>query len=183
MREGRGGTSMEGRLKEDTGRNRPGKVPVPPLGEALEFLRLMWAIDHGLQSQSKRMATTLGVTGPQRLAIRIVGRFPGISAGQLAHILQLHPSTLTGILRRLERRGLVTRRSDPQDGRRALLSLSPPGRRLDVDVSGTVESEARTVLAGLRPSDVRAARRVLLALTERLCPLPSGARQPVRRPR
>ena len=68
-------------------------------------MRLLWAVDHGLQRRSKRMAATLGVTGPQRLVIRIVGRFPGISAGRLASILHLHPSTLTGILRRLERGG------------------------------------------------------------------------------
>ena len=76
---------------------------MPPLGEQLEFMRLLWAIDHGLQTRSKRMAAALGVTGPQRLVIRIVGRFPGVSAGQLARILHLDPSTLTGILRRLER--------------------------------------------------------------------------------
>jgi hypothetical protein len=36
------------------------------LGETLEFMRLLWAIDHGLQRRSKQLASTLGVTGPQR---------------------------------------------------------------------------------------------------------------------
>ena len=63
-------------------------------------MRLLWAVDHGLQTRSKRMAVGLGITGPQRLVLRIVGRFPGISAGQLSRILHLDPSTLTGILRR-----------------------------------------------------------------------------------
>lgn len=140
----------------------------PPLGEALEFMRLLWAVDHGLQSHSKQMAATLGVTGPQRLVIRILGRSPGLSAGQLAHVLHLHPSTLTGVLRRLERRGLVTRRRDPADARRAVLGLSAAGRRLDVATPGTVESAMTDVLASLPRRRILAAREALLALAARL---------------
>jgi DNA-binding MarR family transcriptional regulator len=140
----------------------------PPLGEALEFMRLLWAVDHGLQSRSKQMAATLGVTGPQRLVIRILGRSPGLSAGQLAHVLHLHPSTLTGVLRRLERRELVTRRRDPRDARRAVLGLSAAGRRLDVATAGTVESAMTDVLAILPRKRLLAARETLLALARRL---------------
>jgi len=140
----------------------------PPLGEALEFMRLLWAVDHGLQSRSKRMAATLGVTGPQRLVIRILGRSPGLSAGQLARVLHVHPSTLTGILRRLERRGLLTRRRDPRDARRAVLGLSAAGRRLDVAAAGTVESVMGDVLGSLPRKRLLAAREVLLALARRL---------------
>src|SRR5206468_4578402 len=66
----------------------------PPLGAVLDFMRLLWAVDHALQSASKRMEATFGVTGPQRLVVRIVGRFPGIAAGRVAQILHVHPSTL-----------------------------------------------------------------------------------------
>ena len=37
--------------------------------------------------------------------------------------MHVHPSTLTGILKRLERQGLVERRADPRDGRRALFGV------------------------------------------------------------
>lgn len=148
----------------------------PPLGETLEFMRLLWAVDHGLQKRSKRMAAALGVTGPQRLVIRMVDRFPGISAGRLASVLHLHPSTLTGILRRLEGRGLLTRRQDPRDGRRAVLGLSPAGRRLDVEASGTIESVMKTALATLSRRDVLAARRALLAMAGGLHAAPVPAR-------
>jgi DNA-binding MarR family transcriptional regulator len=131
-------------------------------------MRLLWAIDHGLQSRSKRMARALGVTGPQRLVLRIAGRFPGISAGRLAEILHLHPSTLTGVFRRLERRGLITRRRDPRDGRRAALGLSAAGRQLDVETAGTIESELEAVLVTLPRHKALAARDVLRTLAERL---------------
>jgi DNA-binding MarR family transcriptional regulator len=75
------------------------------LGPVLEFIRLLWATDHGLQSASKAMAARLGVTGSQRLAVRVLSRCPGLSAGELARILHVHPSTLTGVLQRLQSRG------------------------------------------------------------------------------
>src|SRR5437870_9585463 len=102
------------------------------LGPVLEFMKQLWAVDHGLQSVSKRMEASYGITGPQRLVVRIVGRFPGIAAGRVAEILHVHPSTLTGVLRRLEGRGVLQRRTDPRDARRALFMLTARGRKLDM---------------------------------------------------
>src|SRR2546430_13387725 len=115
----------------------------PPLGGVLDFLRLLWAVDHAMQSASKRMESNFGMTGPQRLVMRIVGRFPGIAAGRVAEILHVHPSTLTGILKRLESRGLLQRRTDPRDARRALFMLTPKGRKLDTVRTGIVEQAGR----------------------------------------
>lgn len=141
------------------------------LGPVLDFMRALWALDHALQSASKRMETSLGVTAPQRLVVRIVGRFPGISAGEVSHILHLHPSTLTGILRRLEARGLVERRADPADGRRALLDLTRRGRELDGLRSGTAEAAVRRALRRLPRGAARAVREateILAAELEKL---------------
>jgi DNA-binding MarR family transcriptional regulator len=148
---------------------RPAKdtdVSAPPrdLGDVLEFMRVLWALDHQLQSASKRMETNLGVTGPQRLVLRIVGRFPGLSAGEVSRILHLHPSTLTGILKRLVARGLLHRRADARDGRRALLELTAKGRAVDGLRSGTVESAVRRALGRLPPRALGAARDVLEAI-------------------
>ena len=139
----------------------------PPLGAVLDFMRLLWALDHALQSASKRMESNFGMTGPQRLVMRIVGRFPGIAAGRVAQILHVHPSTLTGILKRLEARGLLQRRADPRDARRALFILTPRGRKLDTVRTGIVEQAVRRVLA-TDPDKVAAAQEVLLALSEEL---------------
>jgi DNA-binding MarR family transcriptional regulator len=130
-------------------------------------MKQLWALDHGLHTASKRMKATYGITGPQRLVIRFVGRSPGISAGALAEILHIHPSTLTGILRRLEPRGVVQRRHDPKDARRALLGLTARGRHVDSLRTGTIEQAVSRVLARL-PEDVVAAERILAALASEL---------------
>lgn len=151
----------------------------PPLGEVLEFMRLLWAVDHGLQSTSKRMESTLGLTGPQRLVLRLVGRFPGITAGRLAQILHVHPSTLTGVLKRLEKRGLLERKSDPLDGRKALFALTEAGRQLDVPSTGTVESAVQRVLSRMNRARMLGAQEVLTALAEELgSTIPSGGGGP-----
>ena len=137
----------------------------PPLGAVLDFMRLLWALDHALQSASKRMESTFGMTGPQRLVVRIVGRFPGIAAGRMAEILHVHPSTLTGVLKRLEGRGILQRRPDPRDARRALFMLTAKGRKHDTARTGTVEQAVRRVLAK-DPEKVTAAQEVLASLSE-----------------
>ncbi len=131
------------------------------LGPILEFMRLLWAVDHALQSRSKRMSSQLGVTGPQRLVVRIVGKRPGISAKEIAEILHLDKSTLTGILQRLEKRGLLSRQSDPADGRRATLVLTSKGRELDKTRAPTVESAVRRALGQVQPRQLTAMRQVL----------------------
>lgn len=138
------------------------------LGEAVEFMRLVWAVDHALQKTSKRMARTLGVTGPQRLAVRIIGRFPDICPGELADVLCVHPSTLTGILQRLLTRRLIASRPDARDRRRAVLSLTPKGRELDRHSHGTVEAGVRRALAGLPGREIQAAAKVLRKLAAAL---------------
>jgi DNA-binding MarR family transcriptional regulator len=131
-------------------------------------MRLIWALDHALQKASKRMSSTIGVTGPQRLVIRIVARFPGIPAGQIAQLLHIHPSTLTGVLKRLERQGLVRRRPDPKDRRRAFLGITKEGRRVDAVGAGTVEAAVQQVLRDTPRAKVSSAREILIALAEAL---------------
>jgi MarR family transcriptional regulator, organic hydroperoxide resistance regulator len=134
------------------------------LGRALSFMRTLWAIAHGLESTSKRMLATLGVTGPQRLVLRLVGHYETISAGDLARALHIHPSSLTGMLRRLERAGLLRRAQDPRDRRRVVLSLTSSGKRMNARKQGTVEALVEKVLSSTPKEDLRAAERTLKLL-------------------
>ncbi len=138
------------------------------LGEVLEFMRLLWAIDHELQSTSKRMEFRMGLTGPQRLVVRLVGQYPGISAGRLAQVMHLHPSTLTGILKRLVLRSLLTREADPLDARKARFTLTEAGHAQNIPSSDTVESAVQRALSRVSPDRLLGAREVLTALAEEL---------------
>jgi DNA-binding MarR family transcriptional regulator len=138
------------------------------LGEVIDFMRLLWAVDHGLEASSKQMDALFGVTGPQRLVIRIVGRHPGIAAGRIAEMLHVHPSTLTGVLGRLVERGILTRSGDPNDRRRALFGLTAAGEKLDRLRSGTIEAKVRRALGKVSAREIGAAGRVLSAVAQSL---------------
>jgi MarR family transcriptional regulator, organic hydroperoxide resistance regulator len=131
------------------------------LDPVLDFMRLLWDVEHRLQSASKRMLTDLGISGPQRLVLRIVNRSPGISAGELAGVIRLHPSTITGIVQRLVERGLLVRDPDPLDSRRVRLRVSRRARPLTRRLEGTVELAVQRALSRLSPAQVAHARTIL----------------------
>ena len=143
---------------------RPGPEPDP----VLEFLRLMWAVDHELHRVSKRMISRLGLTAPQRLAVRFVGREPGLTPGRLAELLHLDPGTVTGIVKRLESAGFVTRVRSGGDTRRMHLSLTSTGRTLNRRSKGTVEAAARRTLDGMPAADLESVSRLLQRLASNL---------------
>jgi DNA-binding MarR family transcriptional regulator len=131
-------------------------------------MRVLWSLDHSLESASRRMDLQFGVTRPQRLVVRLIAHFPGISAGELAALKQVHRSNMTGVLRRLEKRGFVRRKRDPNDLRRALFWLTEKGRRVSDMRSGTVEGAVEETLARVSPEAIAGARQTLVALTKSL---------------
>jgi MarR family transcriptional regulator, organic hydroperoxide resistance regulator len=145
--------AVRGQISEDAA----GELP-----DVLQFMQLLLAIVHALQTRSKAMSSSLGVTGPQRLALRVVGLVPGVSPGRLASILHLHPSTLTGVLQRLVAQGLLRRSVDASDGRKSVLALTTKGARVNASRQGTVEGAVAAALARVRAADRRAAQKLLL---------------------
>jgi DNA-binding MarR family transcriptional regulator len=138
--------------------------PTPPLDSTLDFLRLLWSIEHRLQSASKRMEAQLGITGPQRLVLKVIDQYPGISATEVANIVRLHPSTITGILQRLSTKGLLLRARDPIDTRRVRLRVQPAAKKFTRRAKGTVEGAVERALKRVPAGSVRAARDVLAAI-------------------
>jgi DNA-binding MarR family transcriptional regulator len=131
-------------------------------------MQLLWALVHALERASKRMTSDMGVTGPQRLVLRVVGLAPRLSAGELAGVLHVHPSTLTGVLERLTAQRLLTRVADRGDRRRAVLTLTKRGATINEMRQGTAEAAVSDALSGLRASERATARHVLQRLTHSL---------------
>lgn len=155
-------------------RPSPGE-PAPAEGAAdaelpgvLGFMRALWELDHALAARSKRMLAEVGVTGPQRLLLRVLGERPGTTPSRLARLLHLDPGSVTRVAARLEAAGLVARAGDPADSRRVLLALTARGRRLDALRAGTVEQGVQQVLARAPAARVREARALLADLAATL---------------
>ncbi len=116
------------------------------LGPTLELARGLWLLHDAVDDPSRRVAERLGLGDRERLALRLAGKFPDLSAGTLARLLGVGPPRARGVIRRLRRRGLVTLRRDPRRARRTLIELTPAGRGLDVPASCGLEAAAHRVL-------------------------------------
>lgn len=72
----------------------------------------------------------LGLTYPQYLVLSVLWENGEQTIGGVATHLDLEPSTITPLVKRLEQAGLVDRRRNPQDERQVKVSLTEQGRAL-----------------------------------------------------
>ena len=80
--------------------------------------------------------------------------------------LQVHPTSITNAVDRLEAAGLVRRTPHPTDGRSSLVEVTDEGRRLALKAT-TVLNEEVFGKPGLEPKEVDALVRVLRSLRAR----------------
>ena len=93
---------------------------------ATTLRRIMRAID----VRSKLLAARYGLTGPQVAVLKELSAREGISVSGLTGALHLSQATVTGILDRLETRGLVRRERSSQDKRCVLVWMTDAGRKV-----------------------------------------------------
>ncbi|MGD8450502.1 MAG: MarR family transcriptional regulator [Phycisphaerae bacterium] len=85
------------------------------------------SIVRAVDRQSRWLVEEHGLTSPQAATLRAALRLDSASAGDLARAVRLSQPTVTGILDRLERRGLISRNRDPRDRRSILIRVTPEG--------------------------------------------------------
>jgi DNA-binding MarR family transcriptional regulator len=90
----------------------------------------------------------------------------GRTVSELGAAIGTKPTTLTGVLDRLERRGHITRGTLAGDRRSVLIELTPTGRATADTITATLGDLERRALAHLSPDTVAAFHEVLRALTE-----------------
>lgn len=96
----------------------------------LRILRSLRRIIRSVELYSKKLATEHSVTGPQLVCLLAIHEGSPLTATQLSKEVHLSPSTIVGVLDRLEEKELVKRRRDDKDRRRVYLHLTPEGERL-----------------------------------------------------
>jgi DNA-binding MarR family transcriptional regulator len=138
------------------------------LEPALAFLRELWALNHALESTSRRMHDAMGITAQQRMLLRFVGKFPEQTASALAALLHIEKSTLSQSLKKLEARDLVATTRDANDARRTRVVLTARGKRFDRPQIGTVERAVARTLGATASRDRTAVRRFLQRLVASL---------------
>ncbi len=92
----------------------------------ISLRKIIQSIDLNSRSLVKRV----GLTGPQLLILQEVFRSGEVSVGEIAKAISLSQATVTGILERLEKRGLVVRQRSEVDRRRVLVKVTQAGEKL-----------------------------------------------------
>ena len=104
------------------------KQPREQLGD--DILAALRRIIRAVDLQSRQLVRSHGLTGPQALLLKEVILAGELTVGQLADRVSLSQATVTDILLRLEKRGLVERERSSEDKRRVLVHITVAGRRL-----------------------------------------------------
>lgn len=99
----------------NTKRPRNGGSDLAAQAERME--RDLGAIRHALRKPVEAEVAQGGLTVPQKALMQVVVRHHGISLKDLSRQLSLAHSTVSGIVDRLEKRGLIDRRASDSDGR------------------------------------------------------------------
>ena len=88
---------------------------------------------------SKKAEKDTGITGPQLWAIKTIAEFAPIKGAELARRMYLHPTTIVGILDRLEARGLVVKTRSKVDRRIVEVELTERGKTLIISAPEVVQ--------------------------------------------
>jgi len=107
----------------------------------------------------------LRVTAQEGQLLAFVGVRDGVSVTAICRLLGLPKSTVTSLLKRLEKAGLTHRGLNPEDGRSWLVFATAKGRRLGAIARDRVLDLERRVQAHLSEADLDTLARIVNAVT------------------
>lgn len=118
----------------------------------------------------KPLLDELGLTYPQYLVLSALWEKDGQTIGAIAERLDLEPSTITPLVKRLEHAELVTRMRNPADERQVQVRLTPAGA--DLQARTGCLTQALLERSGLTVAEIidlnARVQRLHAALVERL---------------
>jgi len=115
-----------------------------------QLIAALRRITRAMDLHSRLLLQTYGLTFPQLAALRAIGRLEPVTAAALARDIHLGRPTVTGILHRLELRGLIQRVRGDQDRRRVNISLTEAGHGVVASAPSLLDDQFQGELAALQ---------------------------------
>ena len=84
--------------------------------------------------------TALGITYPQYLVLMVLWEKDNQPVNDIAHRLLLETNTITPLLQRMEKLGIVSRKKGEQDKRQQIVSLTKKGKKLEEEAYAKIPS-------------------------------------------
>ena len=117
-----------------------------------------------MRSATGEQAKKHGIQLRDYIVLSALGKTPNLTQAELGKTLGLDKTTLMSQLDRLERVGLVVRRSDPRDRRARIPEITESGNTLRAKVASACDSVEAAVLNSFSPDDVQVFRRMLFEI-------------------
>ena len=116
------------------------------------------------------MLTALGITYPQYLVLMVLWETDEQPVNDIARRLVLETNTITPMLQRMEKLGLVSRKRGKQDKRQQIVSLTEKGRALEEEAYAKIPAGMGEQLSAcqLKPKDYQQLAQELDAIIESL---------------
>ena len=93
------------------------------------------------------LLTALGITYPQYLVLLVLWEKDNQPVNDIAHRLLLETNTVTPLLQRMEKQGIVSRKKGEQDKRQQIVSLTAKGKQLEQEAFELVPTGMKDQLA------------------------------------
>lgn len=90
----------------------------------------VYSAGHAFNRAYQPLLSELGLTYPQYIALTLLWEEDNLTVGQICERLKLESSTVTPMLKRLEKMGHLIRNRSSDDERRVLVALTPSGKAL-----------------------------------------------------
>ncbi len=134
--------------------------------EISETVQSLRRIFKAIQDYSQEVSSSFGITGPQLWALKTVSQHAGLALGELSRKMYLHPSTVTGVIDRLESKGYVVRDRDSADRRVVKVKLTPAGQDLAAKAPNPVQGKMIYGLMKLSENELNAIYESVKRLAE-----------------
>ncbi|MFT5643728.1 MAG: DNA-binding MarR family transcriptional regulator [Janthinobacterium sp.] len=128
-------------------------TPLVNVNDSIRILQSVRRIAQCVEHHSKRLATTHGITSPQLVALLAIARLGPSILNAIGREIHLSPSTVVGIVDRLEEKQLVRRERDTRDRRKVYVSVSAVGQNLVDNAPSALPQGFPNALSALPESD------------------------------
>ena len=151
----------------------PPPPPPPPVSADLksEVDQVLEAIIY-LYTESRRITKELAkradLTGPQLTVVKLLQTVGDLSLSELSDKIRAQNSTVTGIIDRMEREGLVLRERSKEDRRVVHIRLTPKGKALADDIPVEPMEIFKGALESLTVQEMRDLMRIMTKVAKRV---------------
>jgi DNA-binding MarR family transcriptional regulator len=121
------------------------------ISEIIESLRRIFK---AVQDYSHEVGGKFGITGPQLWALKTISDNERLSLGDLSERMYSHPSTITGVIDRLEEKGYVTRNRGQVDRRVIYVQLTAEGRKVTKEAPNPAQGRMIYGLKNLKKGEL-----------------------------